>query len=115
VYGKDIQKEFIFENNDLKVLVGKESLEQTYGTIMSTMSRSIPEFPSIGVPDYLFGTNQNVIQYPVLFRSLMSMFQTDKRFISFEIIDIKKDKETITIETQTKTIMGDTFTNNVVL
>lgn len=113
IYGKDIYKVFVFENNDMKILQGKDSLNQTFATIMSTIAGSIPEFPVYGVPDYVYGTNQNIIQYPIIFRSLLNMFQRDKRFISFEILNINKDNDSVFIDTQTKAITSDIFTKNI--
>ena len=109
IFGKDLNKKVEFVSNDLRVLTGKESLNQTFSTTMSTIAGSIPEFPSDGVPDYIYGTNQNIIQYPVLFRSILSMLQKDKRFISFEILNIRKDQDSIFIDTESKSITGDTF------
>jgi len=113
IFGKDIVKQFSFEDGDLKTIEGKESLKQTFDTIMSTIKGSIPEFEQDGVPDYLIGTNQNIIQYPVLFRSILSMMQKDKRFSSFELLDIKKEQDMVIIETQTKTITGDILVRNI--
>lgn len=115
IYGKDIAVKMEFDNSDIRVLQGKESLQQTFSTIMSTIAGSIPEFEGDGIPDYLFGTNQNIIQYPILFRSLMSMFQKDKRFSSFEILNIKKEQDAIMIETQVKSITGEIFVENIQL
>ena len=109
IFGKDLNKRLEFISNDLSVLTGKESLNQTFSTTMSTIAGSIPEFPSDGVPDYIYGTNQNIIQYPIIFRSLLNMLQKDKRFTSFEILNIRKDQDSVFIDTETKSITGDTF------
>ena len=43
------------------------------------------------------------------------MFQKDKRFTSFEILDIKKEQDMIMIEIQVKTITGEIFAENIQL
>jgi hypothetical protein len=54
VYGKDIACKLEIQlDGGLKTLEGRDSLQQTYGTIMSTIRGSIPEFPEDGVPDYV--------------------------------------------------------------
>lgn len=114
IYGKDISTSFeINSDGDLTTVKGVESLQQTFKTIMGTTQGSIPEFEEDGIPNYLVGSNQNVLQYPVLFRSLLSMFQKDKRFVSFEILDINKSEDSVFIKTQTKTIMGEDFIKSV--
>lgn len=117
IYGKDLVNHIEIDiiEKDLKILQGIESLNQTFGTIMSTIQGSIPEFPEDGVPDYLVGTNRNAIQYPVLFRSILSMIQKDKRFVSFEIIDINKDQDSIFMKVQVQTITRETFIENISL
>lgn len=114
IYGKDVVSKIEIESDGgLKTVSGVESLQQTFKTIMSTSQGSVPEFEEDGIPSYLIGSNQNTLQYPVLFRSLLNMFQKDKRFISFEVLDIKKDQDAIFIETQTKTITGDDFVKSI--
>jgi len=114
LYGKDLLVEFVFDNNDLATVQGEESLRQTFATIMSTTKGGIPEFPDDGIPDSIKGTNENIIQYPILFRSILSMLQKDKRFRSFEILNISKTNQgSIFIETQTQTIVGTTLNENI--
>lgn len=114
IFGKDIYKKFeILSDGDLKTISGKESLEQSFNTMLSTIKGSIPEFPEDGIPSEVIGTNKNVIQYPIIFRSLLSMIQKDKRYTSFELLDIKKDQDSIFLVVQAKTITGDSFVNNI--
>lgn len=114
LYGKDIYSKMTLESDgNYTTLEGIESLQQTFKTIMSTTQGSIPEFPEDGVSSYLFGSNKNTLQYPVLFRSLLSMFQKDKRFVSFEVLDIIKKEDKIYVETQTQTINGDEFVKSI--
>jgi hypothetical protein len=116
IYGKDIDKKItITPDGDLKVKSGKESLKQIFEIIMSTVRGGIPEFPDDGIPSGIFGTNQNVIQYPIMFRSFLNMFQKDKRFKTFELLDINKSEDSIFLEFRATTIIGDNYTNNVVI
>lgn len=116
VYGKDIAcKLEIQSDGGLKTLEGKESLQQTFSIIMSTIKGSIPEFPEDGVPDYVFGSNRNIIQYPIIFRSLFSMIQKDKRFTGLELLDINKDQDSIFMSFQATTIVGNNLTNSIAI
>jgi hypothetical protein len=114
VYGKDIVCKFeIQSDGGLATVTGRDSLRQTFGTIMSTISGSIPEFPNDGVPDYVYGTNRNIIQYPMIFRSLLAMIQKDKRFTGLELLNIKRDQDAIFMSFQASTIVGSTFVQNI--
>lgn len=116
VYGKDIAcKIAIQSDGDLYTVTGKDSLRQTFGTLMSTIKGSIPEFPNDGVPDYVYGSNKNIIQYPIIFRSLLSMIQKDKRFTGLELLDINKDQDSVFMSFQVTTITGETFVNNMMI
>ena len=116
IYGKDIVcKLEIQSDGGLKTVSGIDSLKQTFGTIMSTIKGSIPEFPEDGVPDYVFGSNRNIIQYPIIFRSLLSMIQKDKRFTGLELLDINKDQDSIFLQLQASTIVGNNLTNKLAI
>ena len=82
---------------------------------MSTIKGSIPEFFNDGVPDYVLGTNKNVIQYPIIFRSLLAMIQKDKRFTGLELLDINKDQDSVFMSFQATTITGEAFVNNTTI
>jgi hypothetical protein len=115
LYGKDLSKEFSIEDDDLVCKIGKDAVEQTFGTILETVKGGIPEFPDDGIPDYLFSGNQNVLQYPILFRSISSMLKKDDRFNALEILDITKDQDNVFIKLQTSVKTGDVFKRDLTL
>ena len=67
IYGKDIRKDFIFQDNDLITVTGIDAVRQTVDTILRTRKGGIPEFPNDGIEDDSIGTNVNAIQYPIIF------------------------------------------------
>lgn len=115
IYGKDIKKRFELSGGDMSTISGRDNLRQIFEIIMSTIAGSIPEFPNFGIPSYIYGTNINVIQYPSLFRSIIGMFQNDKRFVSFEVLNIKREDDSVHIQTKTSTIMGDEYDKNITI
>jgi len=116
IYGKDVVRKIeILSDGDLKTIYGKDNLKQIFEILMSTIRGSIPEFPNDGVPSEIFGTNENIIQYPIILRSILNMIQKDKRFTAFDILDINKDEDSIFIEVQASTITGDTLVNNIII
>jgi hypothetical protein len=115
LYGKDIRNVFSIEDSDLVCLYGKETLSQTFETIITTIRGRIPEFPEDGMPDYLFSGNQNILQYPILFRSISSMLKKDDRFNELEIIDISKDQDNVFIKLQVTAKTGDVLKKDLAL
>ena len=115
LYGKDIKSTLSIVDSDIACIYGKEAVEQTFGTIITTIKGSIPEFPEDGMPDYLFSGNQNILQYPILFRSISSMLGKDDRFNSLEILDIAKDQDNVFIKLQTTVKTGDILKKDLAL
>lgn len=116
ILGKDIKTKItILPDGDLDTVQYSDAISQTFATIMSTLKGSVPEFPDDGIPATIFGTNENVIQYPIMFRSLLSIIQKDKRFTGLELIDIKKDQDNVFLELQASAITGDKFVNNITI
>jgi hypothetical protein len=115
LYGKDIKSTLSIIDSDIVCIYGKEAVEQSFGTIITTIKGSIPEFPEDGMPDYLFSGNQNILQYPILFRSISSMLSKDDRFNSLEILDIAKDQDNVFIKLQTTVKTGDVLKRDLAL
>jgi hypothetical protein len=113
VYGKDIERGFVFEDNDLKILQFQDALTQTLDTILSTRKGGIPEFPEDGIEDSIIGTNVNTIQYPTIFRNLLNMFRKDGRFIDVNLLDLTQEDESVWMKLEVKAILKDAFISNL--
>jgi len=114
--GKDIfEKVEIQSDGDLNVISGKEAVQQTFKTILGTIQGSIPEFPEDGVPSFIYGSNENIIQYPVILRSFLNIIRKDQRFISFELLDINKREDNISIEFQSETINSNELNSSIII
>ena len=115
VYGKDIQKKFTIESNDVVCLQGMNSLMQTFHTIFETFKGSIPEFPEDGVSNFVVGSNTNIIGYQYIFRNILSMFQKDDRFKELQLIDLKKQDDMVFLKLQAKTKINDFIPKEIIL
>ena len=113
VYGKDIRKDFIFEDNDLLVVNGTNALTQTVDTILQTRRGGIPEFPEDGIEESLIGTNVNAIEYPVIFRNLLNVFRKDARFTEVNLLDLFRDQDSVFMRFEIKGLLKDTFISNL--
>lgn len=113
--GKDIDKSFDFVNNDFSIVEYTEALKQSFETILSTIRGSIPEFPLYGLPNEILGTTRNAIQYPIIFKSLLSMFQADSRWTNIELLDLKIKDTAIFIKVKATAIDNNIFIDNIEL
>ena len=115
ILGKDISKRINFVGNDLETVEFERAVEQTLTTILGTIKGSIPEFKEDGVYSEMVGTNTNTIQYPSIFRSLLSMFQKDGRWTEINLIDLKREEDNVFMKLECKTILQDSLVTNIPL
>lgn len=113
VLGKDIDKEFSFEDNDVRTVEYQECIRQTLDTISSTVKGDLPEFPNYGIPTEFVGNNVNSIQYPILMKSILNMFQRDSRWREVELLGIKLIKDSVFVDLKCVTILNDTHITNL--
>ena len=113
VYGKDIRRDIIFENNDLITVTGTAAVRQTIETIFQTRRGSIPEFPEDGIEEAVIGTNVNTIQYPTIFRNLLNIFRKDARFTEINLLDLFRDQDAVFMRIEIKALLKDAFVTNL--
>ena len=104
VYGKDIDRNITFENDDLKTLSYKESVYQAVDILSQLVKGDIPEFPTLAIAGATFkGTNFNIVDYPSLIREYQRLFNTDDLFMNFSVLDLSYDNGDITIDFEVST------------
>ena len=113
ILGKDLSTEFVFENEDLKIIKFQKSMEQALRIILEAVKGCIHEFTDYGLPSGFIGQTTNAIQYPIIFKSLMNMFQRDNRWASAELIDLKKVEDSIFMKVRATTVTKEDFLINV--
>lgn len=113
ILGKDLSIEFVFENEDLKIIKFQKSMEQALQIILEAVKGCIPEFTDYGLPSDFIGQTTNAIQYPIIFKSLTNMFQRDNRWASAELIDLKKVEDSIFMKVRATTVTKEDFLINV--
>lgn len=90
VYGKDINKNFNFKEDDIDILGYKETVQQTVEILAKLTKGDIPENPGIGLAANLYkGVNYSQLNLPSISRELARNFNTDDLFRDFEVLDIK--------------------------
>lgn len=113
ILGRDIDVNFVFENDDLKIVIGDDAIRQALDTILSSQKGAIPEFKDYGIASEFIGTTVNAIQYPSIFKDVMNMFQRDSRWDSVELIDVKREEDAVFLSLQCKTVTKKDYLVNV--
>lgn len=90
IYGRDIKKKLTFEDDDLKSLDYKETVNQTVEILASLNKGDIPEYREIGIPIGLYkGSNFSRLNYSSIVRELNKNFSTDDLFSNFNILEME--------------------------
>jgi hypothetical protein len=113
IYGKDINKDVKFIDNDLGVVMFNDALKQSLDTKLATLKGDIPEFPEIGLNPKSTSSNVNTIQYPSIFRNLLSSFQLDGRWAEINLLDISREEDGVMIKIEVKTVLKDNYVTNL--
>lgn len=113
ILGKDIDANFRFENGDIATVEYEEAVKQSFNTILSSLKGSIPEFPEYGLPNEVLGSSINAVQYPILFKHLINMFQRDERWAEVNLLDIFKNEDKIFMTINAKTVTNNYYKTNI--
>lgn len=115
-YGKDIDRNITFEDDDLKVLSYQDTLTQCVDILTNLKREDDPAFPDRGInTKAIIGGNLAAISYPSIFRDLAGNFATDDSFKAISITDVKKNQDIIYLDFQIETKAGDVFSRQVQL
>ncbi len=115
-YGLDIQKDLLFENNDLKVLGYRDTILQAANIYVNLLKGDNPTFPNDGIDKkMIIGSAIAAVSYPVIFRQLASLYAKDDRFKEFMIQNVRRDKDAIFIDFQVKTRAKEVISETVII
>ena len=108
IYGKDIDKTFTYEDNDIKVLSPNDTIKQAVQIMAELRRGDNPEYPSLGVQSNLIlGVSSGSIAYPALFRHWFATFATDDTLKSFTISGINQKEDFVEFEFKVETRLGE--------
>lgn len=87
VYGRDINKDITFSNNDLSVVEWQDNVNQKVKIILEMIQGDVPEMPSMGRRKVI-GENVSNYSYPELVRDLQDSFLQDDLFVEVDFEDL---------------------------
>ena len=88
-------------------------MDQALKIILESIRGCIPEFKDYGLPSDFIGTTVNAIQYPIIFKALMNMFQRDNRWASAELLSLEKKEDSLFMKVRAVTVTKEDFLINV--
>ena len=108
IYGIDLSRKIAFEDNDLKALSYKETIVQAVNILSGLRQGHTPEFPQNGIQSSLVvGSNRMSVPYPVLFRQFYATFKKDDTLKSLSVKRIESDQDSISIDFEIETRLGE--------
>ena len=113
ILGKDIDVYFRFVDGDIATVIYEDAVKQAFNTILSSLKGSIPEFPEYGIPNESIGSSVNAVQYPMLFKHLINMFQRDARWVEVNLLDIYKEEDNLYMQISAKTVTNNYLKTNI--
>ncbi len=107
-YGLDIDRKITFQDNDLKTLGPRETIEQSGKILAGLKKGDNPFFPGHGTDlETVVGVNKNSFFYPVLLRQVAKAVATDDTFKAVELRDIRHEGDAVFIDIELQTRSGD--------
>lgn len=113
VLGKDLSVKIAIEDNDLKALTPRETLDQAAGILINIMRGSVPEFPNDGISGEVIGSNLNLFRYPIVFRQLSDIFRKDDTFKELEMIGVERNVDNVEMSVKIISKLNDVLNKNV--
>ena len=96
VYGLDIDQNFIFEDNDLKTLMYRDTFIQTCNILINLRLNDNPEFPNDGIDKRMLSNRQDTfMSMPILKRNMIDYIGRDDTIRNFVIRDVNFEGDAI--------------------
>jgi hypothetical protein len=108
VYGKDIDVNMVYENDDLKVLAPRETLRQSVHVLSQLRQGDIPEFRAMGISDNMvIGGNIGVLNVPFIVRQMTETFETDDTLTQLQVKKVETIETSLYIEFDVNTFRSE--------
>lgn len=117
ILGKDINKNFNFQDNDISNVEYDDCFQQAIQILLQECPRTaIPEFPKIGNNTYfIIGSNLGDLSFPMLKNDLESLMKIESTLKDFKITNMKIEEDSLRIEFSFESILGEVFFDSYVI
>lgn len=108
VYGKDIDINMVYEDDDLKVLAPRETLRQSVYVLSQLRQGDIPEFVEMGLSENMvIGGNIGVLNVPFIVRQMTETFKTDDTLTQLQVKKVETIEASLYIEFDVNTFRSE--------
>lgn len=108
VLGRDLDRNFVFENNDIKVLSPENTFFQSCEIILSLRRGDNPQYPLLGFDkSVLRNKNSIILSTPIIIRQLYSLIAGDDTIRGVKLLNISQEKDVLQLSLELKSILED--------
>jgi len=108
MYGRDMNRKITILDEDIEVLGYNETVLQSLDIFLETKLGTVPENKEIGYDESLVvGSSRGAVNFNILQRQLINIFNTDDSFTNFQITNISFKDDSVYLEFKINTIRGE--------
>lgn len=108
--GLDIDKDFEFVDDDIKVLTGEQTFEQACNIMFELAKGDIPQYPNVGhVVSQLVSANLGILTRSNIVNEVKKVFYSDPTVKNINILKISVDEDAVNIDYNIKSITNKFF------
>src|SRR5690606_30604404 len=116
IYGKDIDRNFAFKDNDIRVLGPDETIMQAVEILSTLKKNDNPTYPYLGLQSSLtVGANRAILNFPVIFKQMSEAFSTDDTLKNFNITRLNVEEDALHIDFTVETRLGELIEKTIVI
>ena len=115
VYGIDVKRKIEFSDNDLKIVVHEENIEQKCDILCALYTGDVPENKLFGLNSFVIGGDINQFNYPELVIEITNIFLQDDLFESVNVTHFDFGNGDLTVKLEIKTKYDYKTTNKIVI
>lgn len=113
VKGKDIDKNFSFENDDIRVIEGDDQLKQSIDLLINLKKNGNADAPELGLQkEMVIGGNRALFNFPIINRQLKETFESDDSLKGFQVTNYSMDQDNVIVDyiiyNRTNDVVNDT-------
>lgn len=105
-FGKDIDRQITFVDDDFKALSEDETLEQTVLILLGMIKGDNPYDREYGIERALIGSSSASFGFNTVIRNITENFGSDDTFQNLEIRDIRQEGEAVFVDVLARTKTG---------
>lgn len=116
IYGKDIDRQLHFINEDIAVLDYDNTVIQSVTILAGLYKNDNPEYPFDGLQrEVAVGGSRSALNFPIISRQMTATFNSDDSLKNFAISKIEVDQDNLSIDFTVQTRLNETKEGQVVV